>query len=217
MPETPEGRPATRPIEIKVTDRRPRVSADPTEKTNTPPPEKRYPSVLAELEARAQAAEAKLSEALDLLRRREAEADVFRARLRREMERRSRAHVESFVLDLLEVVDSLDRGVAGAASETNPVSLRDGLVRVRDQLISSLARKGVEPMRLLDSLYEPHLAEAVATCPAIGDQQDNQIAEEIRRGFLFEGEVLRPAQVSVARKQSEPTGETQVESPPKAP
>ena len=116
----------------------------------------------------------------------------------------------------LEVVDSLDRGVAGAASETNPATLKDGLVRVRDQLISSLARKGVEPMRLLGSPYDPHLAEAVATCPAVGDLQDNQIVEVIRRGFLFEGEVLRPAQVSVARKQSGPTGETQEESPPKA-
>jgi molecular chaperone GrpE len=204
MSDASEGRPATRPIEIKVTDRRPRISTEPAENEKTPPPEKRYPSVLSELEARAQASEAKLAEALDLLRRREAEADVFRSRLRREMERRSRAQVESFVLDLLEVVDSLDRGVA-AASETDPATLRDGLVRVRDQLISSLARKGVEPMRLLGSPYDPHLAEAVATCPAVGELQDNQIAEVIRRGFLFEGEVLRPAQVSVARSQNEPT------------
>lgn len=207
MSETPEGRPVSRPIQIKVTDRRPRVAAEPVEKTTIPPPEKRYPTVLAELEARAQTAEAKLAEALDLLRRREAEADVFRARLRREMERRSRGQVEGFVLDLLEVVDSLDRGVAGAASETDPATLRDGLVRVRDQLLSSLARKGVEPMRLLGSPYDPHLAEAVATCQAVGELQDNEIAEVIRRGFLFEGEVLRPAQVSVARKQGGHTGE----------
>jgi molecular chaperone GrpE len=217
MPETPEGRLPTRPIEIKVTDRRPRLSADLTETANTPTQEKRYPSVLAELEARAQAAEAKLSEALDLLRRREAEADVFRARLRREMERHSRAQVEGFVLDLLEVVDSLDRGVAGAAAEMGPAILRDGLLRVRDQLISSLARKGVEPMHLLGSQYDPHFAEAVATCPAVGELQDNQIVEEIRRGFLFEGEVLRPAQVSVARREGGSPVEIQGDVPPKAP
>jgi molecular chaperone GrpE len=158
---------------------------------------------VAELEARTRLAEAKLAEALDLLRRREAEADEFRARLRREMEKRSRAQVEAFVREFLEVLDGLDRGVAVAAGETSPASLRDGLVQVRDQLVSLLARQGVEPMRLVGTDYDPHLAEAVAVSPAGEREEDNRVVEELRRGFTLEGRVLRPAQVRVARRSPE--------------
>jgi molecular chaperone GrpE len=191
-------------ILIRVTDRRPRFDSGPP--ADAPPreaPERRYPSFVAELEARAQAAEAKLAEALDLLRRREAEADEFRARLRREMEKRSRAQVENVLNEFLEVLDSLDRGVAVAAGEMDSNSLRVGLSQVRDQLFSLLARRGVEPMSLVGTEYDPHLAEAVSVSSPETDEEDNRVLEETRRGFTLEGRVLRPAQVRVARRPAE--------------
>ena len=141
-----------------------------------------------------------MAEALDLVRRRDAEADEFRARLRREMEKRSRSQVESFLGEFLEVLDSLDRGVAVAAGETDSGALRKGLTQVRDQLFSLLARRGVEPMSLVGTEYDPHLAEAVSVSSAETDEDDNRVLEETRRGFTLEGRVLRPAQVRVARR-----------------
>jgi molecular chaperone GrpE len=196
-----EQRTPAAPIPIRVTDRRPRFDGPfPAENPPDETPARRLPSYVAELEVRTRTAEAKLADALDLLRRREAEAEEFRARLRREMEKRLRAQVDGFLAEFLEVLDSLDRGVALAAGEANPASLLEGLVKVRDQLVTSLARQGVEPMSVLGAEYDPHLAEAVAISPAGIEEEDNKVLEEIRRGFLLEGRVLRPAQVRVARR-----------------
>src|SRR5512141_3130999 len=123
MDKTTDNQGPDNSVRIRVTDRRSHLEDRPPEQSPEELlPEHRYPSFVAELEARTRSAEARLAEALDLLRRREAEADEFRARLRREMEKRSRAEVESAVREFLEVLDSLDRGVAAAERETDPAS-----------------------------------------------------------------------------------------------
>ena len=205
-----------RSVKVRVVDRRPRFEGQPSDGAarEAAPPEGRYPSFVAELQDRARLAEAKLAEALNLLRRRESEADEFRARLRREMEKRSRAEVENFLGTFLEVVDSLDRGIAAAEGEQDPLSLRQGLIRVRDQFFSALAREGVEPMTLTGTEYDPHLAEAVAIAPAVTEEDDNRVVEELRRGFVLGAKVLRPAQVRVARRPVPAAQEARPEAPP---
>jgi len=183
---------------VRVTDRRHRFEADAPEATDTAEPAPRYPSLVAELKERALLAESKLAEALNLLRRREAEADDFRARLRREMERRSRTEMESWLRELLEVLDSLDRGIS-AASPSGPPVLRDGLSKVRDQFLAILSRHGVQPMALIGTTFDPHLAEAVALSPTAAPEDDSTVLEELRPGYILGGQVLRPAQVRVAR------------------
>jgi molecular chaperone GrpE len=183
---------------IRVTDRRHRFEEGAPEPSGATEAVPRYPSLVAELKDRAHLAESKLAEALDLLRRREAEADDFRARLRREMERRSRTEMETWLKEWLEVLDSLDRGI-GAASPGDPPILRDGLAKVRNQFLSILSRHGVKPMALLGTTYDPHLAEAVALSPATTPEEDSRILEELRPGYFLGDQVLRPAQVRVAR------------------
>ncbi|MCI0656760.1 MAG: nucleotide exchange factor GrpE [Acidobacteria bacterium] len=185
------------PSPIQVTDRRHRFGEDASEATIAAEPAPRYPSFVAELKERSLSAESKLAEALNLLRRREAEADDFRARLRREMERRSRTEMENWLKELLEVLDSLDRGI-GAAGTSGSEVLRDGLSKVRDQFLLVLSRHGVQPMALVGTIYDPHLAEAVALSPAT-PEDDSRVLEEIRPGYTLGGQVLRPAQVRVAR------------------
>jgi len=186
-------------VSIRVTDRRPRFDSAAPVPEDRKEPAPRYPGLVVELQERARAAEAKLAEALNLLRRREAEADEFRARLRREMERRLKTDLESWLRETLEVLDSLDRGVASAATETDPASLREGIVKVRDQFLSALARRGIQPMSLVGTPYDPNLAEAVALCPVSSPEEDSRIVEELRRGYTLEGQVLRAAGVRVAR------------------
>jgi molecular chaperone GrpE len=192
-------------ISIRVTDRRSRFDAS-REQEPEADSSARHPTLVVELEERARQAEEKLAEALNLLRRRESEAEVFRTRLRKEMERRARSDMEAWLKTMLEVMDSLDRGVTSAAGERDAEALRDGMTKVRDQCLTILSRQGVEPMSLKGSPYDPHLAEAVAVAPASTPEEENLVVEDIRRGYTFEGQVLRPAQVKVARAH-EPRGD----------
>src|SRR4030095_15201665 len=116
-------------ISIRVTDRRPRYDASAEQEPEADSSERR-PALVVELEERARQAEEKLVDALNLLRRRESEAEVFRTRLRKEMERRARSDMEAWMKTMLEVMDSLDRGVASAAGESDAEALRDGITKV---------------------------------------------------------------------------------------
>ena len=139
------------PITVKDKRRRPSEQESPSVAGSEEA--ERHPSYVVELKEKAQAAESKLAEALNLLRRREAEADDFRARLRREMERRARSERESWLKEMLEVIDSLDRGI-GSARQTGAVDLSNGLLKVRDQCLSVLARHGVKSMSLAGTAYD---------------------------------------------------------------
>lgn len=204
MSERPKHNPDSESVPIRVTDRRPRFDRQEPEDEDPSPAVDRKPSMLRELEARAEAAESKLAEALDLLRRREKEADDFRARLRKEMERRTRSELESRLREFLEVGDSLDRAVFSADLEGAPSPLRDGLHKIREQFLASLARQGVQPMEMAGTRFDPECAEAVAVSPAEEPADHDLILEEIRRGYTIDGAILRPAQVRVARQ---PVGE----------
>jgi molecular chaperone GrpE len=201
------------PDSIRVTDRRLRFDDPASGEPTVGEPAARYPSFVAELKEKALSAETKLAEALNLLRRREAEADDFRARLRREMERRSRTEMENWLKDILEVLDSLDRGIA-AATDATASPLREGLVTIRDQFLSILARHGVQPMDLLGTTYDPHLAEAIAISPSPAEGGESRIVQETRRGYMLDGGVLRPAQVRVARSSPDPISAQEVGSDP---
>ncbi len=207
MAERPKHSPDSDSVPIRVTDRRPRFDRPEPEDEEPAPPADRKPSMLRELEARAEAAESKLAEALDLLRRREKEADDFRARLRKEMERRTRSELESHLRDFLEVGDSLDRAVFSAEVEGASSPLRDGLLKIREQFLAILARQGVQPMEMAGTRFDPERAEAIAVSPAEGPDDHDIILEEIRRGYTIDGAILRPAQVRVARQTvGEPFG-----------
>lgn len=205
MDERPKPAPSPESVPIRVTDRRPRF--DRTEDEEPSPPSERRPTVVRQLEDRAAAAESKLAEALDLLRRREKEADDFRARLRKEMERRTRSELEGRLRDFLEVIDSLDRAVSAAEFEGASTPVRNGLLKIREQFLAILARQGVQPMDLAGTHFDPERAEAVAVSPAEKPGDHDLILEEIRRGYTIDGGVLRPAQVRVARQMvQEPLG-----------
>ncbi|HEV8375213.1 MAG TPA: nucleotide exchange factor GrpE [Candidatus Polarisedimenticolia bacterium] len=214
MDELKNSKNSAEAIPVRVTDRRPRFDGTPAPESESPAPSSRHPSLVVELEERARKAESKLAEALNLLRRREAEAEDFRVRLRKEMERRARAEMETWMKAMLEVMDSLDRGVASAAGESDADALREGMLKVREQGLAILARQGVEPMSLAGSLYDPHLAEAVALTEAATPEEENHVVEDIQTGYTFGGQVLRPAQVRVARTESDTLSDAEEDRAP---
>jgi molecular chaperone GrpE len=61
-----------------------------------------------------------------------------------------------------------------------------------------LERFGVREIHCLDELFDPHSMDAVGTEPA-ADAEDGTVVEVYRRGYEWNGEVYRPAQVKVAR------------------
>ena len=62
-----------------------------------------------------------------------------------------------------------------------------------------LRERGVEAMALLGRPLDPQLARVVGTAPAPA-AAEGIVVEEVRAGFLWDDQVLRPAEVIVSKR-----------------
>jgi molecular chaperone GrpE len=96
---------------------------------------------------------------------------------------------------LLEVADNLERALSYAA-ENDP--LAPGVRATLRQLLDLLLREGVTPINVAPGMpFDPRFHEAIAT--HAGDVPEMTVAEVKQPGYMFDGQVLRPARVVVAQ------------------
>jgi molecular chaperone GrpE len=103
--------------------------------------------------------------------------------------------------ELLPAVDNLDRALEAAGSSSNgsadPETLVAGIKLVHADVISALARAGIEPFDPKGEQFDPQRHEAVAQQPVDG-AQPGSIVEVYQRGYRLGEAILRPARVVVA-------------------
>jgi molecular chaperone GrpE len=63
-------------------------------------------------------------------------------------------------------------------------------------LMDTLSKEGLEPVAALGERFDPELHEAVQA-PDNPDGGDLLVTQELRRGYLLGGRILRPALVAV--------------------
>ena len=130
-----------------------------------------------------------------------AELERTRERLRREAEKDIGREVRRVLASFLDVVDNLDRAVAvrppdGAGWEG---SVLHGVGLVREQFLAALERHGVTRFDAAQEPFDPTRHDALSTAPVADAAQDNLVVEVVKPGYLIDGEVLRPASVTVGR------------------
>lgn len=126
-----------------------------------------------------------------------AEFDNYRKRTDRERRELSDAVSADLIRDLLPVVDDLERAIAASADTTDP-ALRAGIELIHRQILDVLRRRNVEPFESVGKTFDPAWHEALASEPAKG-RRDDEIIEEIRRGYRIGPRLLRAAMVKVAK------------------
>ncbi len=132
---------------------------------------------------------------LDDLQRVAADFDNFRKRALRDHAANIERASEHIVKSLLPVLDTLDAALASGAETTTEQQLLDGIRGTRDLLLDTLGKEGLELIPALGEDFDPRLHEAVAA-PQEG-QGHLVVAQELRRGYLLKGRVLRAALVAV--------------------
>ena len=95
---------------------------------------------------------------------------------------------------MLPVIDDFERALA-AEAEASP--FRQGVEMIMRKLLEVLARDGVKPIEALGAPFDPRLHEAVATRAQEG-VADHTIVEELRRGYTYDEDVIRPTLAVVA-------------------
>lgn len=156
------------------------------------------PASKKDLAARLDKAEKEAAENYDRYLRAVAELENYKKRSVREKADTIRYGNETLLRDILPLMDSVDRAIVHACNSDDFESFRKGLDILRQQLMSCLAKHGVEQIDAVGKEFDPNFHEAMMQVE--GEQgQHNTVAEEFETGYLLNGRLLRPSKVSVLK------------------
>ncbi|HWQ69874.1 MAG TPA: nucleotide exchange factor GrpE [Patescibacteria group bacterium] len=134
----------------------------------------------------------------DRLLRLHAEFENYKKRASRERSEFVRFANEGLILELLPVVDSLEHAVATVRIGGDVQGLTEGVDIILRLFQTTLEKVGVKPIEALGHEFDPNVHQAVAQVETT-DGRDNIAVEEVRKGYLLEGRLLRPAMVKVSK------------------
>jgi molecular chaperone GrpE len=141
--------------------------------------------------------ERRLAEQHDKYLRLVAEYDNYRKRTGKERaESYSRAQGD-LAKQLLDALDDLARFAHVDPQTVDAATVVQGAEMVEKKLNKALTNAGLEVIDPVDLTFDPTLHEAVATEPALGPEDDHVVARVFQQGYLFNGQLLRPARVVV--------------------
>jgi molecular chaperone GrpE len=119
----------------------------------------------------------------------------YRRRIERDGNRIAEESKREMLLPLLAVVDDMEKAIQSAKSTGHPFV--KGLQLIHQKLLALLETYGVLPFESIGTPFNHDVHEAVAMEKQKGGQS-GIIIDELRRGYLWNNELLRAAQVRVA-------------------
>ncbi|HKN64674.1 MAG TPA: nucleotide exchange factor GrpE [Gemmatimonadaceae bacterium] len=138
-----------------------------------------------------------LAEQHDRYLRLAAEYDNYRKRSVRERQEASVRGQAEMLRGLLDALDDLTRFAHVDPATTDTKTVVDGVAMVERKMLKSLTSIGLEVLNPVDQTFDPSHMEAVATEPALSREDDHVVAKVYQQGYLFNGQLLRPARVVV--------------------
>lgn len=127
-----------------------------------------------------------------------ADFENFRKRTQKEKEEQEEQVKCNTIKELLPVVDNFERARSLIKPQTDAeMNIHKSYQSVYKQLVESLKRIGVSPMRSEGKEFDPNLHEAVMREPS-GEHAEGTVLEELMRGYMLGERVLRHAMVKVA-------------------
>jgi len=131
-----------------------------------------------------------------------AKADFYnyRTRVERDKARDRVLAAENAILDLLPVLDNLERAIDAESDKES--SMYKGISMVRKQFFASLQNLG---LRVIETagVFDPSLHEAVMTADVESDEEDGAVMEVLHRGYMLGDKVLQAAKVKIGRKTAQ--------------
>ncbi len=104
---------------------------------------------------------------------------------------------EKIAVDLLNIIDNLERALQSQVSDEADNALLEGVNLVYKQLIDTLSKHGVEEIECAGKPFDMNLHYAVMQEES--DEQSNQVIGVLQKGYKINDRVLRPAMVKVSK------------------
>ena len=157
-------------------------------------------STISKLQAGLKEKTAEIESLNDRLLRLQAEFENYKKRAARERSEFVRFANEGLLLDLLPIVDSLEHAATTTRSGIDAQGVAEGLDVIHRLFQVTLEKAAVKFIEALGHEFDPNFHQAVAQVEST-DGRDNIVVEEVRKGYLLEGRLLRPAMVKVSKAE----------------
>lgn len=98
------------------------------------------------------------------------------------------------LLDLISIYDELGALIENASAEASavPRQVIDNLSALQESIEETLYRNGVEAFSVEQETFLASRQRNLRVIPTTDRQKDKQIARRVRKGFVYEGTLLRP-------------------------
>jgi molecular chaperone GrpE len=142
-------------------------------------------------------AQRQLDEQRDKYLRLAAEYDNFRKRMVRERTEASARGQAELIRHIMDALDDLARFAHVDPDAAEAKTVVQGVEMVERKLLKALQNAGLTVVSPENSSFNPELHEAVATEPAASPEDDHVVSRVFQPGYVFNGQLLRPARVVV--------------------
>jgi molecular chaperone GrpE len=126
-----------------------------------------------------------------------AEFDNYRKRTLREKAEMIKTAGESIIINLLPLIDDLERGLKTAENATDVEAMKQGMDLIYAKFIAFLKQNGVSSIDTNDSTFDTAYHEAITTIPAPTEEQKGKIIDSVQKGYMMRDKVIRYAKVVV--------------------
>ena len=133
----------------------------------------------------------------DLYLRAVADLDTYRRKVQREKTELAKFALQPLIEELLPSIDHLDMAIEAAKNSDDSKNILMGVEMVSSQIKKVFANFGVEEIKTEGMDFDPNTSECVSHEPS-EDVPENGIIKVVRRGYMFNGRLLRPAAVVVS-------------------
>jgi molecular chaperone GrpE len=169
-----------------------------SQKKSKPPVKKKTPTAKeSKLREDLKRAGQEIDALKDQLLRTAAELDNYRKRTEREYSQLVDQANRNLILDILPAIDDLERSL-----KTHPKQdgreFREGIEMIHTKLLTILRNRGLEPLDTLGKPFDVEQHDAILQLEKDGEDP-NIILEEIEKGYVLNGRVIRHAKVVVSK------------------
>src|SRR3989338_471631 len=142
--------------------------------------------------------EAKIADLTATLQRLQADTDNYRKQMEKQNSEMRRYAIAGIIQRLLPVLDSFELALE---TKQDGDQFRKGVGMIYGQMYDMLEKEGVKRIETNKQRFDPYYHEVLLTEPAESDEEDGEVSQELQKGYLLDGRVLRYAKVKIRKKE----------------
>lgn len=131
-----------------------------------------------------------------------ADFENYRKRVREEQDNLLKYGAQKTVMELLPVLDNLERATASLNENSDPKVLFKSFSLMQKQLMDGLDGLGIRKLETIGQEFDPQYHEAVNQM-ASAEFPENTVMYEAQSGYVLHDKVIRPAMVVVSTGNAE--------------